>query len=72
MQYSLQEDDHKIDIITGSDFNGLTTFANLPYSNCFKENSEDYDIGILGAPFDTVSIYLLTPDSSKSNSRTSL
>lgn len=45
-----------IDIVTGSDFNGLTTFANLPYSNCFRERGETLDIAILGAPFDTVSI----------------
>ena len=55
LQFPLQEDNHEIDIITGSDYNGLTTFANLPYSNCFREHGESYDIAILGAPFDTVS-----------------
>jgi hypothetical protein len=47
-----------IDVTTDSEFFGLTTFANLPYVNCFKadENEEGrYDIAILGAPFDTVS-----------------
>lgn len=29
-----------IDIVTGSDFSGLTTFANLPHANCFTA----YDI----------------------------
>lgn len=46
-----------VDIVSGSQFNGLRTYANLPYVNCFsdvevKENK--YDIAILGAPFDTV------------------
>ena len=46
-----------VDIVTGSAFSGLTTFAHMPYSNCFMdgEGAEDYDIAILGAPFDTVS-----------------
>ena len=46
-----------IDISDGSEFSGLTTFANLPYVNCFVDQSdtERYDIAFLGAPFDTVS-----------------
>jgi agmatinase len=47
-----------IDIATGSEFNGLGTFANLPYVNCLNTNASHegrYDIAILGAPFDTVS-----------------
>ena len=49
-----------IDIVTGSQFNGLTTFANLPYVNCFVEGEvEEHDVAILGAPFDTVSLSLL-------------
>lgn len=48
-----QDDD--IDITTGSAFSGLTTFANLPYSNCFVDDGvAEYDIAIMGAPFDTV------------------
>ena len=48
--------DDGVDIITGSDFSGLMTFANLPYANCFTASDMDaYDIAILGAPFDTVS-----------------
>ncbi len=50
--------DDFIDIETDSDFFGLTTFANLPYVNCFKPDETEagrYDIAILGAPFDTVS-----------------
>lgn len=44
-----------VDIVTGSAFSGLTTFANLPYANCFADSPiEEYDIAILGAPFDTV------------------
>ncbi len=52
--------DDGIDIITCSDFAGLTTFANLPYANCFvDEVMEAYDVAILGAPFDTVSLLAL-------------
>lgn len=48
--------DDDVDIITGSQFNGLRTFANLPYVNCFSDDESEgrgYDIAILGAPFDT-------------------
>ncbi|CAJ2500555.1 Uu.00g034080.m01.CDS01 [Anthostomella pinea] len=48
--------DHDIDIVTGSQFNGLTTFAHLPYVHCFSDEGAQgnkYDIAILGAPFDT-------------------
>ncbi|OJJ42865.1 hypothetical protein ASPZODRAFT_124916 [Penicilliopsis zonata CBS 506.65] len=44
--------DTPIDIVTGSQFSGLTTFARLPYLNCFNTN-ESYDVAFLGAPFDT-------------------
>ncbi|OTB19114.1 hypothetical protein K445DRAFT_313989 [Daldinia sp. EC12] len=48
--------DDDVDIVTGSQFNGLTTYANLPYLNCASDDdvgSKKYDIAILGAPFDT-------------------
>ena len=37
-------------------FTGLSTFANLPYVHCLSQdpNIENYDIAVLGAPFDTV------------------
>lgn len=67
LQSVLHDAEHDIiDIITGSDFHGLTTFANLPYSNCFKERGESVDIAILGAPFDTVSTLLFLPFASRS------
>ena len=46
-----------VDIVTGSAWSGLTTFANLPYVSCFADRPdvEKYDIAFLGAPFDTVS-----------------
>ena len=46
-----------VDIVTGSAFSGLSTFANLAYISCFedKPDIEKYDIALLGAPFDTVS-----------------
>lgn len=49
-----------VDIITNSQFSGLTTFAHLPYVNCFVDGelAQEYDIAFLGAPFDTVSIQL--------------
>jgi agmatinase len=57
-QHSLSLDNtkDKIDIVTGSQFNGLRTFANLPYVNCFSDaeaEGKKYDIAIMGAPFDT-------------------
>lgn len=45
--------DDDIDIVTGSQFNGLRTFANLPYINALADEEAQYDIAILGAPFDT-------------------
>src|SRR5436190_23817709 len=52
------QDKDDVDIGTTSPFSGLTTFANLPYVNCFAENAEDsYDIALLGAPFDTVGFH---------------
>ena len=51
-------ENNDVDILSGSAFSGLTTFANLPYITCFDDRSvaEKYDIAILGAPFDTVSM----------------
>ncbi|KAK8043613.1 agmatinase 1 [Apiospora rasikravindrae] len=50
-------DDDDVDIVTGSQFHGLRTYANLPYVNCLSEaeaeKGQKYDIAILGAPFDT-------------------
>lgn len=45
--------------ISLSKFGGLTTFANLPYVHCLGSDADvtqKYDIAILGAPFDTVSL----------------
>lgn len=46
----------EIDVSTGSAFNGLMTFANLPYVHCLSKDKDidKYDIAFLGAPFDTV------------------
>jgi agmatinase len=44
--------------VTQAKFQGLTTYANLPYVHCLApegEEVEKFDIAILGAPFDTVS-----------------
>lgn len=53
--------DSAIDV-SGAKFRGLSTYANLPYVHCLSAEKdgeiEDYDIAILGAPFDTVSIEL--------------
>ncbi|MCJ1367253.1 hypothetical protein MMC16_006385 [Acarospora aff. strigata] len=45
----------EVDIVSGSQFSGLMTYARLPYTNCFADEGEveKYDIAILGAPFDT-------------------
>lgn len=40
-------------------FAGLSTYANLPYVHCLATEGvevEKFDIAILGAPFDTVSL----------------
>ena len=44
--------------ISDAKFAGLTTFANLPYVHCLAkdEDVEAFDIAVLGAPFDTVSL----------------
>ncbi|KAJ8113799.1 hypothetical protein OPT61_g4158 [Boeremia exigua] len=45
--------------ITQAKFGGLTTYANLPYVHCLApdgEEPEKFDIGVLGAGFDTVSV----------------
>jgi len=61
-QYDAQRpflDNGILDATTDSEFFGLNTFANLPYVNCLAPPSTGdgtYDIAILGAPFDTVSI----------------
>ena len=49
----------EVDIVSGSQFSGLMTYARLPYTNCFADEGEveKYDIAILGAPFDTVGIF---------------
>ncbi|KAF2010151.1 Arginase/deacetylase [Aaosphaeria arxii CBS 175.79] len=47
--------DHGFASLEGA-FNGLTTYANLPYVYCLApegQEVEGYDIAILGAPFDT-------------------
>ncbi|KAL4737703.1 arginase family-domain-containing protein [Aspergillus similis] len=55
-QFILGQHEKSIDIVSGSQFSGLTTFAHIPYVNCFVDSeaeSTPYDIAILGAPFDT-------------------
>ncbi|KAL4991917.1 arginase family-domain-containing protein [Aspergillus falconensis] len=55
-QFILGQHEENIDIVSGSQFSGLTTFAHIPYVNCFVDSeaeSTPYDIAILGAPFDT-------------------
>lgn len=34
-------------------FSGISTFAHLPYLQCWEESAnEDYDIAVIGAPYD--------------------
>ena len=56
-----------IDIVSGQQFSGLTTYASVPYLRCFDENVDvqKYDIAFLGAPFDTVSAEKCILDLSK-------
>lgn len=54
-QIPLYDTDSPLDI-SGAKFRGLNTYANLPYVHCLSADEvEEYDIAILGAPFDTVS-----------------
>ena len=56
-QVPFSMDDDDVDIVSGSQFYGLRTFAGLPYLNCFSDEEtaeHKYDIAIMGAPFDTV------------------
>jgi len=55
-QYLSPFKDDPATLLAGADFNGLTTYANLPYVKCMSDGEveEKYDIAILGAPFDTV------------------
>ena len=34
-------------------FSGIQTFAHLPYERCLLDRELDFDIGIIGVPFDT-------------------
>ncbi|KAK6443260.1 hypothetical protein LTR95_000085 [Oleoguttula sp. CCFEE 5521] len=38
-------------------FSGISTFAHLPHTRCLQHPDEEYDIAILGAPFDTAVSY---------------
>lgn len=59
-QHALGVNDEGVDVSTDSKFAGLMTYANLPYVHCLADNKEGeeverFDVGILGAGFDTVS-----------------
>jgi hypothetical protein len=56
LQALLTSPNPELDVTATPAFLGLTTFANLPYVHCLGNGTRDgeYDIGILGAPFDTV------------------
>ena len=54
--------------VSGAQFTGLMTYANLPYVHCLAADGdgdgegvevEGYDVAVLGAPFDTVSCSFL-------------
>lgn len=51
--------EYETDDIASPKFNGLSTYANVPYVHCLAnstisgEDIEKYDIAVLGAPFDT-------------------
>ncbi|KAK3698472.1 hypothetical protein LTR37_016943 [Vermiconidia calcicola] len=38
-------------------FSGISTFAHLPHIRCLQHPEEEYDIAVLGAPFDTAVTY---------------
>ncbi|GAB5590236.1 hypothetical protein Unana1_05136 [Umbelopsis nana] len=38
-------------------FSGIGTFAHLPYTQCWANDTSDFDIAFIGAPFDTGTSY---------------
>ena len=44
----------------GKDYLGLLTYANLPHAKCFNRSEQEveYDVAVMGAPFDTVGLFL--------------
>ena len=38
-------------------FSGISTFAHLPHQRCLTNPETPFDIGIIGAPFDTAVTY---------------
>lgn len=38
-------------------FSGVSTFAHLPHTRCLTHPDTEFDIGIIGAPFDTAVSY---------------
>lgn len=51
--------DEDLDFKDSHYYYGISTFANVPYVNCFigeEAKRKRYDIAILGAPHDTVSV----------------
>jgi len=38
-------------------FSGISTFAHLPYVKCLTAQDVEFDIGIVGVPFDTAVSY---------------
>ncbi|GME87984.1 unnamed protein product [[Candida] boidinii] len=65
-QYTVPDRDDLRDIngssvlYRGGEFGGIDTFAHLPYANCYNPEffeKEDFDIAIVGAPFDAGTSY---------------
>ena len=38
-------------------FSGISTFAHLPYIKCLSDPDVEFDIAVIGAPFDTAVSY---------------
>lgn len=60
LRLNTDADDADVDLTTDA-MGGLTSFARLPYVPCFGPQADDetdgYDIAVLGAPFDTATSY---------------
>ncbi|SCU95947.1 LANO_0E11958g1_1 [Lachancea nothofagi CBS 11611] len=52
---SVQHNDQDLEQMWGQDwpFSGIQTYAHLPHERCLIDKSLDFDIGIIGMPFDT-------------------
>lgn len=57
MYVNVQKNSGLMVLINEWGFSGISTFAHLPHTKCLTKPEEAFDIGIIGAPFDTAVSY---------------